>query len=501
MLAATNSVAAMRVREPSRRGALSAIFAFSLAVACLTAAALVGPAGNAHGSKSSCPAPPRAMSFAEQTYVDMHRAGGEPSVDMHPDGTLLYGAHAGTTHFYAPEVADQDSAAFLENYRGQAYYWWSKDSGRTWQFSDRTLPPEGVPGSGFSDPDFALDKAGQVYISEINLANVAVSKSTDSGENYELQNLFGMVLTDRQWMAADERDVLYMVGNSLGGGTFPSDPAGNEGHILIKSKDGGRTFGEAIEDPGGAGDIQVDHRNGTVYEAHLEEGENGTDLVMYAFRRARNDDFEPDTAVIAREVELQSHWPAIDVDRAGNLYIVWDETGEGDRAAGVYYSYSAEAGNTWSDALRVDGGDHTDLWPWLAVGDRGKVAIAWLEASKKLPGNDPETPGDHTWRVVAAQSLNGLGCGRSDVPGFRRAIATSEPVHSGTICNSGTVCQAQGVDRRMGDYFTIAIDNAGKMWAGYSDTRQGGAVALPGFVRQSGGPTFGRPGSKRGTRP
>jgi hypothetical protein len=135
------------------------------------------------------------------------------------------------------------------------------------------------------------------------------------------------------------------------------------------------------------------------------------------------------------------------------------------------------------------------------VGDRGKVAIAWLEASKKLPGNDPETPGDHTWRVVAAQSLNGLGCGRSDVPGFRRAIATSEPVHSGTICNSGTVCQAQGVDRRMGDYFTIAIDNAGKMWAGYSDTRQGGAVALPGFVRQSGGPTFGRPGSKRGTRP
>jgi hypothetical protein len=76
------------------------------------------------------------------------------------------------------------------------------------------------------------------------------------------------------------------------------------------------------------------------------------------------------------------------------------------------------------------------------------------------------------------------------VPGFRVVAATPEPVHRGTICQGGTICQAQLVDRRMGDYFTIEIDGEGRMWAGYSDTRQGGAVALPGFVRQSGGPLF-----------
>ena len=458
------------------------------AAALLLAATLVALPDRAQGSRS-CSAPRKAIKFAKQTYVDKTRAGGEPSVDMAPDGTMLYGAHAGTTHFYTPTVADEDSAAFFQNYRGQAYYWWSKNNGKKWHFSDRTVPPSGVPGSGFSDPDFAIDKAGQVYISEINLVNIAVSKSKDSGKSYELQNFFGMTVTDRQWKAADEKNVLYMVGNSFAGGTFPSDPVGNSGHILIKSKDGGQTFGEAIPDAGGLGDLQVDYRNGTLYEAHLDDGV----LEMHAFRDARKDKFKPDKSVIARDVDLQSHWPAIDVDRKGNLYIVWDEKGGGGRDAGVYYSYSTNAGNSWAEPIRVDGSNDTDLWPWLAVGAPGKVAIVWLEASKKLPDNDAETSGDHTWRIIAAQTLNGLGCRGSDASGFRRAVATPKPVHRGTICNSGTVCQAQGIDRRMGDYFTVAIDNTGRMWAGYSDTRQGGSVALPGFVRQSGGPKFGRP--------
>jgi hypothetical protein len=462
------------------RGLIQIAAASAVLTATIAAAAPVG------AKSKSCPPPPRPMTFAKQGYVDTSRAGGEPTVEQHPDGTLLYGGHAGTTHFYTPAVGDADSAAFFQNYRGQAYYYWSKDNGKTWHFSDRTLPPSGVPGSGFSDPDFAIDTAGNVYISEINLANVAASKSTDSGKTYELQNFFSMVMTDRQWMAADKKNVVYMVGNAFAGGTFPSDPVGNQGHILIKSTDGGETFGDAIPDDGGLGDILVDQSDGTLYEAHLtEEG-----LFMHAFRQARDDKFKPDRNLIAGKVAMGSHWPFFDLDDRGNLYITWDETGDGDRPAGVYYSYSTDRGNTWSEALRVDDNDHTDLWPWLAVGDPGKVAIAWLEADKKLPDNDAETSGDHGWRIVAAQTLNGLGCGRSDHAGFRTALAAPEPVHHGTICNSGTICQAQGVDRRMGDYLSIEIDNTGMMWAGYSDTRQGGAVALPGFVRQSGGPSF-----------
>ncbi|MDQ3940948.1 MAG: hypothetical protein M3238_06345 [Actinomycetota bacterium] len=435
-----------------------------------------------------CPAPPKPMTFGKPGYIDMVRAGGEPTVQMHPDGTMLYGSHAGTTHFYSFAATDPTSAAFLQNYTGQAYYYFSKDNGKTWEFVPRTLPPDGLPGSGFSDPDFAIDKAGNVFVSEINLLNIAISKSEDSGKSYELKNFFAFTITDRQWKAADEKDVVYMVGNTFRGGTYPSDPVGNTGHILIKSKDGGETFSQAIEDPDGLGDIHVDQRNGTLYETHL----NGGKFEMWAFRNARRDKFEPDRSTIADGVAMLSHWPAFDIDSQGNLYLVWDESGEGDRAAGVYYSYSTDEGRTWAHPIRVDETDDTDLWPWLAVGARGKVAIAWLEASEKLPGNDAETSGDHGWRIVAAQSLNGLGCGGGRSPSFRTSVATPKPIHRGTICNSGTVCQAQGIDRRLGDYFSIEIDGTGALWAGYSDTRQGGAVALPGYFRQTGGPRFGR---------
>jgi hypothetical protein len=66
-------------------------------------------------------------------------------------------------------------------------------------------------------------------------------------------------------------------------------------------------------------------------------------------------------------------------------------------------------------------------------------------------------------------------------------------VHHGTICNSGTVCQAQAVDRRMGDYFADTVNRDGEVVISVSDTRQGGAVALPLVIRQVSGPTVGDP--------
>jgi hypothetical protein len=54
----------------------------------------------------------------------------------------------------------------------------------------------------------------------------------------------------------------------------------------------------------------------------------------------------------------------------------------------------------------------------------------------------------------------------------------------------GTICQAQLVDRRLGDYFTIDVDTTGALVTAYSDTRQGGSVALPAFFRQTGGTSY-----------
>jgi hypothetical protein len=438
-----------------------------------------------------CAIPPKPLKFTEPSYVDMHRAGGEPSIEIHPDGTYMYGAHAGTTHFYSPNANDPTSSAFVENYRGQVYYWVSDDRGQTWDFVDRSEPPSGIPNSGFSDPDFAIDGAGNVYVSEINLANVAMSKSEDAGHSYQLQNVAAMTVTDRQWTAAGPENVVYMVGNASSGGTFPTDPVGNDGHLIYRSTDGGVTFSSAVQDDGGLGDMKFDLRSGTLYEPHFEEGV----LQIAAFPNALDDDVEkaltPKVYKVAEGASLLSHWPAIDVDSRGHVYMVWDESGQGSRAAGIWYSHSGNRGRTWSIPVRVDQDARTDIWPWIAVGRPGRVAIGWFGNNSSLPDQNAELANEEQgWSLYIAQSLTGTGCKGSTTAGFRITQATNAPFHVGTVCQGGTICQAQVVDRRLGDYFTIDVDKQGAVVAGYSDTRQGGSVALPAFLRQTGGPRF-----------
>ena len=471
--------------------------------ALLAAPALVGgtaqaaPAAPVPTAAGACPAPGK-LSFEAPKYVDTARAGGEPLVFTYPSGRLLYSAHAGTTHFFTPEAPNPGSLAFGQNYTGQTYIWTSDDNGKTWTYRDRVIPGEGAAASGFSDPEFAMDSAGGLYFSEINLANIAISSSReDRGSTWTLENFAGAVLTDRQWMEADRPGELYFVANAFGGGTG-TPPSPGTGAYITKSTDGGKTFATNVPSTkggSGEGDIRVDKRTGTVYQARR----SGNKLNMGAFRKARSGDLTSmDVSTVAEGANLLAHWPAFDLDPSGNLYIVWDENGKGDRDAGIWMATSKDGARTWSAPVRVNTGENTAIWPWIGVGDNGRVGIAWLEADKKLPNHDAETEGTHGWRIRAAVSTTALGCAGSKVPGFALATATKDPVHIGTICQGGTTCQAALIDRRLGDYFSVEVDGTGMMYAGYSDTRVPGAVSLPGFVRQNGGPSLLAPKAATG---
>lgn len=484
-------------RRPTA-AALALCTGVALAVPALvtsTAASAAPPAT----AGPACPTP-AALSFEEPSYVDTTRAGGEPMVATLPNGRLLYSSHAGTTHFFAPEAPGEATPAFVENYTGQTYIWTSDDNGKTWTFRPRTIAPDGLPASGFSDPEFAIDSEGNVYYSEINLANVAMSSSQDDGDSWTLENFFGAVLTDRQWMEADRPGEFYFVANALGGGTG-TPPSPSVGHYISKTTDGGKTFTTNVPDMEGGpglGDIRVDKRTGTVYEAHYQGGT----LSMAAFRNAREGDLTAtDTNVIAEGAPQLGHWPAFDLDPSGNLYITWDQNESGERDAGIWFSSSKDGGRTWAEPTRVNTGTNTAIWPWLAAGDDGRVAVSWLEADVELPNHDAETAGEHGWRIKAAATLTGLGCAASKTPSFTVATATEEPVHTGTICQGGTTCQAFAIDRRLGDYFSMEIDSTGHMYMGYSDTRTPGSVSLPAFVRQAAGPSLLAPKSAPGRTP
>jgi hypothetical protein len=477
-------------------------------------AALVVVGGPATAEQPECNRPTVPMRFTTD-YIDTERAGGEPIVTTHPDGGLLWGSHAGTTHFFTPEAGDGTTSAFLENYEGQTYQYRSDDGGISWDFVPRTPistldPTSGLPNSGFSDPEFAIDTAGNVYISEINLANIAISKSTDGGRSYQLQSLAEITMSDRQWMEADEEDVLWFVANTFGGGSTSSgNPVtGSLNHHLYKSTDGGVTFSEP-QDLGGqqSSDIEIDKTDGRLYELHSTDGE----LHLWIAPAAR-DQVPPEVAFLNRDGTTEaprpsdppviadrydrktSIGPTLDIDPHGNLWVVWDDDGGNGREPGIWFTYSLDRGMTWAEAERLNQGSDTTFWPWIAAGERGAVAV-WLQHDGEAAGNEPQNAtGD--WVVMASQikrcERGNSGQVHVSAPGAP-VQASFDRVHTGTICTGGTFCQAQAIDRRLGDYFANAIDRDGNVYISVSDTRQGGGVALPFVIRQVGGPTVGDP--------
>src|ERR671938_2030731 len=72
--------------------------------------------------------------------------------------------------------------------------------------------------------------------------------------------------------------------------------------------------------------------------------------------------------------------------------------------------------------------------------------------------------------------------------------AGGRPIHTNFVCQGGTTCVATGQDRRLGDFFTNAVDPRGCVLIASGDTTVKAPngterpTALPIFLRQNGGP-------------
>ena len=425
-------------------------------------------------AQETCGAPPTipALSFDAPKVFDPVRAGGEPGIEGLPDGTLVYAAHASTTLFYRNNMPDPD---YVTPYTGATYVWRSTDGGTTWRyvgFAGTEVGPHATV-SGFSDPDFAVDAAGNVYTAGINLANVYVAKSSDSGRTWT-GHPFGTVMTDREWLAADEANVVYMNGNQIPGG-----------RRLWKSTNGGLTFNLAspVQLPGSGppNKPEVDKSDGRLY---FPDGDGH----MAIYPKARQNDYTRiDTEIPGGTPQAHGFLNDMAIDKAGNVYVVSNDSNR------IYVSHSTDRGLTFETTTIHDASPNEVLWPWISAGEDGRVAVSWFQADRPVPDTEDVAA---EYRVVAAQTATGRGwtddCGASHPPVYEVAVATPQPFHTGTICSSGTTCQIGGIDRRLGDYHTNSITADGRMVIAYSDTsvKPQGAVSHPGFIRQSGGVDF-----------
>ena len=442
------------------------------------------------------------LGFAPPQFVDQQLAGGEPIMLTDPvHHTIVYTSHEGTTHLYRPGLASSTTFTFLTGYRNQVNIWLSRDNGRTWKRNDfgGGFSTDPTKNTGFSDPDLTQDAGGRIYNTGIDLANDALFSSPDGGQTWD-RGTIQCHDGDRPWLAGAHKDEVFMATNTA---------EGSLSHNIFRSTDGGQTCSSSgIPDAGtlpdgtdytGNGKIYYDARSDRLVEP-VNFMKDGSTVGLGVGTWKRGDaQFTPHKAV---DTNLYAHWAAIALDSAGGLYLVYDDdprqpgtTGGCDGAATplpnhIRMVHSGDFGQTWSAPLTLASPPGARvLWPWIAAGDKGKVSVVWYQTDKVV-----DLACQTAKLSVEAASVTAADTGS---PGVQVMDPIGRPVSENNICQSGTTCVATGEDRRLGDFFTNALDEQGCVMIATGDTSTkdpvtGGErnIALPLFVRQNSGPAL-----------
>jgi hypothetical protein len=439
--------------------------------------------------------------FTAPSYVDTTLAGGEPLVladNVHHD--LIYTSHEGTTHLYRPGFTSLIPIAI--NYRNQVNMWTSVDGGASWQ---RVVFPGGfqtnpAQNTGFSDPDLSQDAGGRVYNTGIDLVNDSLFSSNDGGKTWD-KGTPQCHDGDRPWLAGGKKDQVFMATDTV---------EGQLSHQIFESTDGGQSCSaNGVPDAGttpsgqpytGFGKLYYDQRNGKLVEpVEFQDGNNNVNGIGAS---TWTPDVTTPTPVKAANTTLFAHFPISIFDNADNLYLIWDtndrQTGTTGGCGGssdprpapnhIKMAVSTDFGKTWSPPVDIASPPNARvLWPWAVAGDAGKVSIVWYQTDKLVdPDCEPSNVSIYEARVDNATN-----------PATRTITtvnAAGRPIHQNGVCQGGTDCVASGKDRRLGDFFTNALDARGCVVIASGDTTQvdpntGGpmATSLPIFLRQNSG--------------
>jgi hypothetical protein len=476
-----------------------------IAVAAVAAALVMLSVSAGAGQAGKTP----ALHFGPPVYVDQALAGGEPEVIADPmHGTLIYTAHEGTTHLYRDGIVSSPwgDFSFVSNYCNQVNIWTSPDGGVNWyrdRYLDSPCPTSPAINTGFSDPDLTFDASGRFYDTGIDLVNDALFSSNDGGLTWDKGTAFCHD-GDRPWLAGGKTNQVFM-------GTDTVEGSGS-GHQVFVSNDGGNSCSaEGIPDsgslPGGGsftadGKLYYDARSGTLVEPAIFDHSDGSFGLGISTLPSGGSKFTPHEGV--RGTSMFAHWPAIAIDPAGVVYLVWDTD---DRQAGtsggcdgaptptankVLLIYTKDFGKTWSAPVTVGAPANARVfWPWIAAGDAGKISVIWYQTE---PGElaDLDCQAGHI-HVLESSILNATSAKRT----AQTVDAAGRYVHFDNVCQGGTTCVATGQDRRLGDYFTNVVDPSGCVLIATGDTRltdpATGApypTARPLFLRQNAGPAL-----------
>jgi hypothetical protein len=159
-------------------------------------------------------------------------------------------------------------------------------------------------------------------------------------------------------------------------------------------------------------------------------------------------------------------FPVAAVDEAGTIYLVWSTsrqdlpvyTPKPATEQAVYFTASLDHGATWSSPRILSEPGHSAIFPWIAAGAPGRVAVSWYENMHGVPeGYVPDT-----WNAKLVESVTADAA----TPVFEGGYVQADPIHVGTVCVDGTECVAN--DRSLGDFFSLIIGDDGQPVVAYA---------------------------------
>lgn len=355
----------------------------------------------------------------------------EPGIDIAPDGTIYVNGPSG---ILIGSAGPGPSSLFRSTNGGASFV------------ETSNLTRLDGPGGGDSDLAVAPDN-GHLAWTDLWLGSSSVaSDPVDKGDTWVTNPVQGVVVQDRQWVAATNGGVVYHVTHQIEGGL-----------VVSKSFDGGTTYplhslvatpvdqgyclcfpGNLIAQPGdGPLDNGVagftDDKVGLIYP--IGGGGPTGSLQGVGFASSMDGGLTWSHSVVATpaNVNRTGMFPVVASAGGSNLVATWYENGK------VAFAKSANWGGTWGPISYVSGSDSA-VMPWVAASPT-KVAIAYYGKV----GSD--------WFLRYVESTDGGTTFSSPVSADTTKVKHNNPCLEGVNCNG---------DRELGDFLQVALDANGK---------------------------------------